>query len=327
MPVIDLVTGFLGSGKTTFIRQYAGYLSRTGRKVCVLENDYGAINVDRVLLQDLEAQGIDVDMVIGGDDRDCLENRTRAKLIQLAMLGYDRVVMEPSGVYDVDSFFDMLCESPFDTMYEHGAVLAVVDARIDRNLSEEAQYVLVSETANAGKLILSHMDEAPERDADTEIDDVLALLNRAEETFRGSRRFTREDCICGDLRKMTDADFKILSEAGSVSADHVKLPFDDLDRDFRSFFYMNVRITKDALLTKIRALFADEAAGHVLRIKGFVPAENAWIEVNATRDAVSVETVPKGQEVIIVIGEHLDKDVVDGYFSGAVTVGTVARHC
>ena len=50
---IDLITGFLGSGKTTFIRHYAGHFLEAGQRICILENDFGAINVDRVLLQDL----------------------------------------------------------------------------------------------------------------------------------------------------------------------------------------------------------------------------------------------------------------------------------
>ncbi len=50
---IDLITGFLGSGKTTFIKEYAKYLIDSGEKICILENDYGAVNVDMVLLQDL----------------------------------------------------------------------------------------------------------------------------------------------------------------------------------------------------------------------------------------------------------------------------------
>ena len=41
MVQVDLITGFLGAGKTTF-----------------LENDFGAVNVDAMLLQDLEAQGV-----------------------------------------------------------------------------------------------------------------------------------------------------------------------------------------------------------------------------------------------------------------------------
>ena len=40
---IDLITGFLGAGKTTFIKKYASYLMKQGRKIGILENDFGAV--------------------------------------------------------------------------------------------------------------------------------------------------------------------------------------------------------------------------------------------------------------------------------------------
>ena len=47
MVTIDLITGFLGSGKTTFIKKYAEYLISQGLNIGILENDYGAVNVER----------------------------------------------------------------------------------------------------------------------------------------------------------------------------------------------------------------------------------------------------------------------------------------
>jgi G3E family GTPase len=44
MVKIDLITGFLGAGKTTFIRKYAEYLMDKGLSIGILENDYGAVN-------------------------------------------------------------------------------------------------------------------------------------------------------------------------------------------------------------------------------------------------------------------------------------------
>ena len=46
MVKIDLITGFLGSGKTTFIKKYAKYLMAQGMNIGILENDFGAVNVD-----------------------------------------------------------------------------------------------------------------------------------------------------------------------------------------------------------------------------------------------------------------------------------------
>ena len=43
MVKVDLITGFLGSGKTTFIKKYARYLMEQGQNIGILENDFGAI--------------------------------------------------------------------------------------------------------------------------------------------------------------------------------------------------------------------------------------------------------------------------------------------
>ena len=51
MVQVDLITGFLGAGKTTFLRRYVRYLVQQGHKVCILENDFGAVNVDAMLVR------------------------------------------------------------------------------------------------------------------------------------------------------------------------------------------------------------------------------------------------------------------------------------
>ena len=56
MVQVDLITGFLGAGKTTFLRRYVAYLTAQGHHVCILENDFGAVNVDAMLVQDLHNQ-------------------------------------------------------------------------------------------------------------------------------------------------------------------------------------------------------------------------------------------------------------------------------
>ena len=61
---VDLVTGFLGAGKTTFIKKYARYLWDKGCKIGVLENDFGAVNVDMLLLQELLDENCETRMAV-----------------------------------------------------------------------------------------------------------------------------------------------------------------------------------------------------------------------------------------------------------------------
>ena len=136
MVKIDLITGFLGSGKTTFIKKYAKYLIDQGLNIGILENDFGAVNVDMMLLQDIAGEKCTLEMVAGGCDKDCHRRRFRTKLIAMGMCGYDRVLIEPSGIFDMDEFFDTLREEPLDQWYEIGNVIAVVDAKLPDEMSE-----------------------------------------------------------------------------------------------------------------------------------------------------------------------------------------------
>lgn len=81
MVTIDLITGFLGSGKTTFIKKYAEYLMNQGLNIGILENDYGAVNVDMMLLQELEGEKCELEMIAGGCDKETHRRRFRTKLI------------------------------------------------------------------------------------------------------------------------------------------------------------------------------------------------------------------------------------------------------
>ena len=75
MVQVDLITGFLGSGKTTFLRRYVQYLVAQGHSVCILENDFGAVNVDAMLLQDLIGEHCDLETISGGCDCDTHQRR------------------------------------------------------------------------------------------------------------------------------------------------------------------------------------------------------------------------------------------------------------
>ena len=153
MVQVDLITGFLGAGKTTFLRRYVRYLVQQGHKVCILENDFGAVNVDALLVQEVLGPGCDVETISGGCDCDTHQRRMRTKLIAMAMRGFDRVVVEPSGIFDVDEFFDILRDDPLDRWYQLGSVIAIVDALLPETLSPQAEYLLGKPAAAATSLL------------------------------------------------------------------------------------------------------------------------------------------------------------------------------
>ncbi len=306
MVQVDLITGFLGSGKTTFIKKYAKYLIDQGLHIAILENDFGAINVDMMVLEEELGDRCELEMVVGGGDLDCHRRRFKTKLISMGMRGFDRILVEPSGIYDVDEFFDVLHEEPLDKWYEIGNVIALVNSKLENNLSKQSDYLLGCQVADAGKIILSRSSEATEE----EINNTITHLNNTMSLIKCKRRFNKEDCL--DLETLNNDDFNSILHSGYELEGFIKMFFKK-EETFSTMFFMNQAITKEELIHATQSIFNDSECGKVFRIKGFIPENDQWIELNATKDQMTTETIAKGQEIIIVIGESLNKEKIEEY--------------
>ncbi len=214
---VDLITGFLGAGKTSFLLRYARYLMAQGLRIGILVYDHGAVNVDLPLLQDLRGERCELETLAGGCDADCHRRRFRTKLIAMGMSGYDRVLIEPSGVFDMDEFYDTLNESPLDRWYEAGSVIAIWDTSQDEEASPEADFFLASQAAGAGCLVLSKTQLAtPEQKAQS-----LAHLQNALRRIHAAP-IPAERILDKNWDDLTEEDFRYLTRCGSHPPDYVK---------------------------------------------------------------------------------------------------------
>lgn len=300
---IDLITGYLGSGKTTFIKRYAAYLLRQGLKIAILENDLGAVNVDRMLLQELEGERCTIETVAGACDADCHKRRFKTKLIALGMSGYDRVLVEPSGVYDTDEFFDTLREEPLERWYEIGSVITMVDAGMNTGLSAAAEYYFALQLANAGTVVLTKTEAA----APAQLAETLAYIRTLSGGAADDRLLLRTP------EEYTDDDFCRMMDSGFRKADFVKRIA--AQNSFGALYYMNTGMTAEKLADIVRRLFADKACGQVMRVKGYVQQNGGWLECNADKNHFHTAPSAQGQDIVLVIGEGLQKTVIDAYFS------------
>lgn len=309
MVKIDLITGFLGSGKTTFIKKYVQYLLKQGLKIGIIENDFGAVNVDMMLLQDLISNRCELEMVAGAGDLESHRRRLKTKLISMKMRGIDRIIIEPSGIYDVDEFFDVLHEDPLNNWYEIGSVITIVDAKLDRHLSRQSRYLLASQIVVAGQIVLSKTQSSNQED----IEYTIEYLNKALEEFHGKKR-KKMDFIYKNWDTLSNDDYQTLINSGYKYESIEKLWFDQNDT-FRSLYFMNKKISKEKLIKIVQELMNGQECGNIFRIKGFILLEdNTWLEINATKSDIEIKSVENGQEIIIVIGENLIEKSIQKYF-------------
>ncbi len=292
---IDLITGFLGAGKTTFIKKYAKYLIDSGLNICILENDFGPINIDMMLLDCLDC---DKEMVSGGCDYDCHFRRFKTKLIQMALKRYDRVIVEPSGLFHTDEFFDALYEEPLDSLYEIGNIFCIYDFNT-KNLSDEAKSFLASELCVASKIIVSKDEENKKLDT--------TYINEILNEFNSDRIITDNDVIYNN-----NLDFDSIINSGYHSSSTRKII--NSSNKFDSIYFMELNISLEKIKEIADILFKDLSYGIVKRIKGFVKDNDKWIRINLTKDNNEIVENSIGQEVFIVIGEDLNKEKINDLF-------------
>lgn len=303
----DLITGFLGSGKTTFLKNYVSYLLMQGQKVGIIVNDHGAINVDMLLVDELSSDRCETEMVIASD-RECHMRRFRTKLIAMCMQGFDRVIVEPSGIYDVDVFFDVMHDEKIEMRYEIGNVIAVVDAGLPKNLSPESEYMLATQIASAGRVFISHMDESSDSLGDT-----LSHIERALSSI-GVKRELDDIVMAKSYARCTQADFDLLLEAGYESASYEKKLFEG-DGDFDTMFFMNLSYRPQHIYDICHEILTNSGCGNVIRVKGFIPRpDGTYLQLNATRKKIRMTESDIGQDVIIVIGEKLNHPKIERIF-------------
>ena len=122
---VEIVVGFLGAGKTTFLQRKLKEAD-PALKTVVLVNDFGALGLDGALL---EGRGADVVELSNGCICCSLRSDLAAQLKQVvAEMKPDRVLIEPSGVADVASLLRALHTPEIAPLIKARRLYTVIDA-------------------------------------------------------------------------------------------------------------------------------------------------------------------------------------------------------
>ena len=168
MTKIDIISGFLGAGKTTLIKKLIKE-AYAGERVVLIENEFGEIGIDGGFLADA---GIEITEMNSG----CIccslvgdFSKALAKVID--EYKPDRVVIEPSGVGKLSDVIKAAKSAE-----EHGAVLnsftTVSDVNKCKMYIKNFGEFYNDQIANASCIVLSHTQSAK----DAKIAESVALL-------------------------------------------------------------------------------------------------------------------------------------------------------
>ena len=169
MTKIDIISGFLGAGKTTLIKKLLSE-AFTGEQVVLIENEFGEIGIDGGFLKE---SGIEIREMNSGCICCSLVGDFGKSLREVVDTYHpDRILIEPSGVGKLSDVIKAVQDVQNEIDAELNSFTTVVDVTKCRIYRKNFGEFFSNQIEYAGSVILSRTDKAkPEK-----IEESVALL-------------------------------------------------------------------------------------------------------------------------------------------------------
>ena len=155
MTKIDIISGFLGAGKTTFIKKLLEE-AIAGEQVVLIENEFGEIGIDGGFLKDA---GIEIREMNSGCICCSLVGDFGASLAEvITKYRPERIIIEPSGVGKLSDVVKAVVDVSADMEVELNSAVTSVDAAKCKMYMKNFGEFFNNQIENAGTIVLSRTD-------------------------------------------------------------------------------------------------------------------------------------------------------------------------
>ena len=176
MTKIDIISGFLGAGKTTFIKKLLQE-AIAGEQVVLIENEFGEIGIDGGFLKDA---GIEIREMNSGCICCSLVGDFGESLKEvLTKYQPDRVIIEPSGVGKLSDVMKAVVDVASQLDVVLNSAVTIVDAQKCKMYRKNFGEFFNNQIENAGTVVLSRTDIAPSDKVDQAVEIIRELNPKA----------------------------------------------------------------------------------------------------------------------------------------------------
>ena len=285
---ILLVSGFLGAGKTTFIKELAKNINL---EFVVLENEYADIGVDKDFLDE---KNLNVWEMSEGCICCSMKGDFKSSIKRIySEINPEYLVVEPTGVGMLSSIIENIREINNNDI-EILSPITLIDITSFSEYLETFNSFFTDNLKNTGKVILTKLENSNYFEIENIKNEILKINNNLEIITDDYRNFHKE-WFADLLNKSIDN--KIIDKNFSLKT-HINL---------RTFSKENVNLkTMDELGLLLNRLVNGDF-GKIYRAKGIVKIDGYWGKFNLVYKNFEMEPITdaKGTKIVI-IGNNLD---------------------
>ena len=338
MVKIDIISGFLGAGKTTLIKKLLkdGF---QGEQVVLIENEFGEIGIDGGFLKEA---GIQIREMNSGCICCSLVGDFGTSLKEVVTkYNPDRILIEPSGVGKLSDVIKAVQGVQDEVDIKLNSYTTVVDAKKCKMYMKNFGEFFDNQIQYAGAIIMSRTDIATEKKVQESLE-LLRSLNKdaaiittpienldgkklvevmehpvsleqemLEEEHEHHHHHHDDECGCGHDHEEHEHHHHDHDHECGCGHDHHDHHHHHADEVFTSWGQETVKtFTKEQIEGILKKLSEDTAYGMVLRAKGMVAgADGQWIYFDMVPEEYEVrDGAPEFTGRICVIGSKLAED-------------------
>ncbi|MCI6648522.1 MAG: GTP-binding protein [Lachnospiraceae bacterium] len=176
MTEVDIVSGFLGAGKTTFMKKLVAE-AFSDEKVVIVENEFGEIGIDSGFLKDT---GIQVSEINGGCVCCTLVGDFTTNLHEVIKTYHpDRILVEPSGVAKLSDIEVAVLDVGKTEEIHIGALVTIVNALKAKKQMKAFGEFFKDQIEHATAVVLSRTQKMDEAKLEDTVKDIKALNPKA----------------------------------------------------------------------------------------------------------------------------------------------------
>ena len=337
MVKIDIISGFLGAGKTTLIKKLLKEAFE-GEQVVLIENEFGEIGIDGGFLKDA---GIEIREMNSGCICCSLVGDFGASLKEVVEKYHpDRILIEPSGVGKLSDVIKAVQGVEEDVDIQLNSYTTVVDAKKCKMYMRNFGEFFDNQVQYAGAIIMSRTDIVDEKKAMESmellrsINEKAAIITTPIEKLDGKKILEvmehpvsladellkeehehhhhhdhDDECDCGHDHDHEHHHHDHDEECGC--GHHHDHHHHHADEVFTSWGRETIKkFTREGLEKMLESLSASEEYGVILRAKGMLPAEDGtWIYFDMVPEETEIrEGSPEYTGRLCVIGSKLNEE-------------------
>ena len=343
MTKIDIVSGFLGAGKTTLIKKLLKE-ALAGTQTVLIENEFGEIGIDGGFLKDA---GIEIKEMNSGCICCSLVGDFGTSLKEVLNTYHpDRILIEPSGVGKLSDVMKAVQNAGLGTEVELNSAVAVVDASKCKMYIKNFGEFFINQIEHAGTIILSRTDVASEEKVKQAVELIREHNEKATIITTPLAQLEGKE-ILATIEGAKDLEAELMEQVKAMHDEHEHHHHHDEDEDehehhhehdenctcgchdhdhhhhhhadeiFTSWgFETPATYTTEEVEGFLKELDNEEKYGIVLRAKGMIPAaDGTWIYFDYVPEESNVRAgKPDVTGKICVIGSKLKEAELENLF-------------